>query len=149
MKLKNLITIVTAVILFSACSKNDDGPEIDLHKYELSIDDIAVVGQEVGLLMETTEDYSCSNFTIELDLKQTEDDVTLIVGDVVEPIECLTAEGPATGREKIVDIDSDTPITIQADGQTVEGKLTVTEEEFILTLQENDLIRLGHNQVAR
>src|SRR5690606_27787259 len=133
MKLKRFIIALAAIAFVSACSKDDD-PDLDLHKYVLSLEDVAVVGQEVGILMETVEEYSCSNFILEFDLEQGEDEVSITVGDVVEPSECLPALGPATGQDKISGIDSDIPISIQADGRTLEGKLTVTETDFILTL---------------
>lgn len=144
----NLIVLFTGIIVLSACSKSDD-PELELHKYELSLEEIAIVGQEVGIRMETVEEFNCSNYILELDVAQTDNEAAIHVGDIIEPAECLTSVGPATGKDKISGIDNDLSIVVHADGQTISGTLNVTETEFVLTLQENDLIRLGNHAVSR
>ena len=139
-----LLSVFTGLVW--ACSKDDDS-YVGTPQYVLSIAAVTGTDQEVDLELETTEEFECSNYAIQTIFRQANQTISLEVGEVVPPTQCLTATGPAKATNRVSDITEDQRITIRTSNQTVSGMLSVDKDHFVLTLENNNIIRLGTDSV--
>lgn len=99
---------------------------------------------------ETTTEYPCLGYTIQTHHSD-EGGLHIDYRDIVRPSgPCATALGPAIGSVQFDNLEVGLhSVTLTYKGETVSGRLQVTDVEYKLSLEENEVIRVVIDELTR
>ena len=146
--MKKFLVIAIAISAIACEKKGLD--EVTDDQLILSLKDVATVGQAVGIDAKTARIYNCFNYTINTDHQQSEQQISIQYGDIIQPDQCLTALGPAKSSIALSDLnDEGYELEISYLGHTIQGNLEITETHYRLTLEDQPYITVDVDEIER
>lgn len=149
---------VTLVVGATSCEKEESGaPEpgdggVLLLELRPPVDETNIDHLRDGVLIfaETTTEYSCIGYTIRTE-HHAENGVNIDFGGIVAPSgPCATAMAPAIASVQFDNLaEEEHAVTITYKGETISGTLAVTETEYRLTLESNEVVRVVDGELTR
>lgn len=95
-KRNQIPVLVIALVLFFSCN-DDQEPEHSFQKITLSyFEQFEQDTRSLIMSLETTEEFSCSNFTIQADINRSDDQIDITTNNIELPNVCINNLGPAT-----------------------------------------------------
>lgn len=99
---------------------------------------------------ETTTEYPCLGYVIRTE-HEDEDGLGIHYGSIIAPSgPCATALGPAVSSVQFDNLEvGEHNVTITYKGTTVPGTLNVTDVEYKLSVEQNDVVRVVVDELTR
>ena len=158
--MKKILMFLTVTLFVGAtsCEKDEPGAPapgdggVLLLELRPPVDETNIDHLRDGVLIfaETTTEYSCIGYSIQTE-HDAESGVHIDFGDVVAPSgPCATALAPAVASVQFDNLaEEEHEVTITYKGETISGTLAVTETEYTLTLEPNDVARVVEGELTR
>lgn len=150
-----LATLVLIVVSLSACKVEplDDPIIVPVVDQEFALEMWQNLASDseypLEIRMYTLEDYECLNTDILTNFLQVGRSLELTLYDILDPEVCEAGLGPATGIEVLDNIEEDL-YRIKIELQDVvqnEGWLTVTDDTYLVGMEEENGIRWQHYEM--